>query len=61
VGVGHEHADKLALVVVFDEPDASRARDDAQLVEPTVIVVPGYGPDATIHDRLEQSHTLEIG
>jgi len=61
VGVGHEHAHKLALVVVFDEPDAARARDDAQLVESTVIVLPSYAPDPTIHYRLEQSHALEIG
>jgi len=61
MGIGHEHADELALVVVFDEPDAARAGNDAQRVKPTVVVLPGYGPDATIHDRPEQSHTLEIG
>jgi hypothetical protein len=32
MGIGHEHADELALVVAFHEPDACRARNDAQLV-----------------------------
>jgi hypothetical protein len=59
-GVGHKQAGKLALVVALDELDASCAQDDAQLVEPTVVVLPRYGPDATIHDGPEQSHTLEV-
>jgi hypothetical protein len=40
--------------------DAACARDDAQLVEPTVVVLPRYGRDAPSHDGLEQSHTLEV-
>jgi hypothetical protein len=61
VGVAHEHANKLALVVVLDELNTSCARNDAQLVEPTLVVLPRYGADATTHTRFEQSHTLEIG
>jgi hypothetical protein len=60
VGVGHEQASELALVIPFDEPDASRTRNDAQYVKPTVVVLPGYSLDPTIHDRSEQSHTPEI-
>src|SRR5262249_18190814 len=60
VGVGHKQAGELALVVALDELDASCARDDAQLVDPTVVSLPRYGPDAVTHDRLEQSHTLEV-
>jgi hypothetical protein len=60
VGVDHEHADKLSLVIVFDEPDACRARNDAQPVTATVVVLPGYGSDPTTDNGLEQSHTLEI-
>jgi len=60
VGVGHEQASELALVIALDEPDTSRARNDAQFVEPTLVVLPGYGPDPTIDNGLEQSHTLEI-
>jgi hypothetical protein len=60
VGESHEQASKLALVIPFDEPNTCGARNDAQLVEPALVVLPGYGPDATIHDRFEQSHTPEI-
>src|SRR5215831_9019881 len=60
VGVGHEQASELALIIALDELDASCTRDDAQLVEPTVVVLPRYGPNAVTHDRLEQSHTPEI-
>src|SRR5262249_14168630 len=58
--VGHEKASELTPVIAFYEPDTSRARNDAQLVEPTMIVLPRYGPDTATHDRLEQSHTLEF-
>jgi len=34
VAVGHEQASELALVIALDEPDSSRARNDAQHVEP---------------------------
>src|SRR5262245_29491138 len=61
VGVGHEHASELALLVPFDEPDAARAGNDAQRVKPTMVVLPCDGPDATTHDGLEQSLTLQIG
>src|SRR5215470_11771247 len=50
VSVGHEQPGKLALFIAFDEPYACRAWNDAQLVEPTLIVLPRYGPDATIHN-----------
>jgi hypothetical protein len=53
--------DELALIVVFHEPDASSARNDAQLVEPTVVLLPRYGPDPTIRNRPEQSHTPQLG
>ena len=49
-----------ALVIALDELDASCTRDDAQLVEPAVVVHPCYGPDAVTHDGLEQSHPLEV-
>src|SRR5262245_40063585 len=49
VGVGHEHADKLALIIALDELDASCARNDTQSVEPTVVSLPRYGPDAATH------------
>src|SRR5262245_39706463 len=45
VGVGHKQAGELALVVALDELDASRIRDDAQLVEATVVVLPRHGPE----------------
>jgi hypothetical protein len=60
VGVGHEQASELAVVVPFDEPDAGRGGNDAQRVKPTVVVLPCDGPDAITYDRLEQSHTLEV-
>src|SRR5262249_32226060 len=53
VGVAHEQASELALVIALDELDASCARNDAQLVEPTLVVLPHYGLDATTHDWLE--------
>jgi hypothetical protein len=61
VGIGDEQASELALVIALDELDASCARDDAQLVEPAVVPLPRYGPDAATHDRLEQSHAPEVG
>src|SRR5262249_44304288 len=39
VGVGHEQASELAVVVAFDEPDAARAGNDAQRVKPTVVAL----------------------
>src|SRR5690349_22037916 len=60
VGISYKQSSELALIIALDELDASCARDDAQLVEPTVVVLPRYGPDAVTHDRLEQSHTLEV-
>src|SRR5262249_36472708 len=60
VGVGHEQAGELALLISLDELDASRPRDDAQLVEPAMVVLPCDGPDAVTHDRLEQSHASEL-
>src|SRR5215470_6022874 len=61
VGVGYKQASELALVVAFDEPDTSCARNDAQLVEPAVVALPRYRLDAATHDRFEQSHALLIG
>jgi len=58
VGVGHKQTGELALVIALDEPDACGAGNDTQSVEPTVAGPPGYGPDLSIHDRPEQSHTL---
>src|SRR5262249_60689449 len=60
IGVRHKQASELALVITLDELNAFCVRNDAQLVEPTLVVLPGHGPDPTIHDRLEQPHTLEI-
>src|SRR5215467_3616654 len=40
LGVGHEQAGELALVIALDELDASCARDDAQFLELTVVAVP---------------------
>src|SRR5215467_5606118 len=55
-GIGHKQTGELALVITFDELDASCARNDAQSVEPAVVALPRYGLDAATHDRLEQSH-----
>src|SRR5262249_5040576 len=61
VGVAHKQTSELAFVVALDELNAFCARNDTQSVEPTVISLPRYGPDAATHDRFEQSHALEIG
>src|SRR5262245_48832508 len=55
VGVGHKQSGELTLVVA-----APCARDNAQLVEPTVVVPPRYGLDAATHDGIEQPHALQI-
>jgi hypothetical protein len=60
VGVGHEEASELALVIALDELDPFCARNNAQPVEPTLVVLLDHGPDPTTHDRFEQSHMLEI-
>ena len=38
-GVGHKQAGEFALIIALEELDASCARDDAQLVEPTAVVL----------------------
>src|SRR5262245_57011743 len=61
VEVRHKQASELALIIAFDETDTSCARNNTQLVEPTVVALPRYGPDAATSDGLEKSHALEIG
>src|SRR5262249_40284660 len=54
-GVGHKQAGELALVVALDELDAACARDDAQLVQATVVVLPRYGPDSGTRNSPERT------
>src|SRR5262245_60657666 len=61
VEVRHKQASELTLIIALDEPDTICVRNNTQLVGPTVVVLPRYGPDATIHNWPEQSHALEIG